>query len=510
MVKKIRRVRTFARTATKSMEKNLVENAKKLKEDPYLILPEYTDNYSRKYFQKIKNSLERVHRFRDDTKKLEKLSKKRGLDGALAGTLLIAHSEKAPYLAVARFPTGEITYAQRGKADKEKLIAVQHFDDPVLRLLGVKDIALKKQLNIYSWDKGFLSTGQKPQPPEEFISFLINKLGFSSKKNVIVCEHVTAEKAKNRETTKKHYLRIHWKSADTIFAICEDCTKSTKNTLFNITKYLIEPEISKDFIIEVVGQVIKQKISEVEKETTHVNEYLSGELNDFEFIKKNLKQREDSIKQSGEKLLVLDGVSYDQDIDGFIKELKPNKFEKEGLEFILNQVDEPVVLKNATPNKVLERYWTKYGLDFIMSIINNRDMSEKFYSLDDTPSNILETVFKFKERQQILSMLPQYKSLPPLARFVDNIARTYKTFGEKEALGEIKKRPDNPKGKSLAYAFLLVFGKGKDKKWQYSQIEVEYGEFLKEYAKKLIDSKPKEYHKALKELLTASGSEEKI
>jgi hypothetical protein len=96
MAKKIRRVRTFARTAAKSMEKKLVENAKKLQNDPYLVLPDYSDNYSRKHMEKIKKSLDKVHRFHDDTKKLEKLSRKRGLDGALAGTLLIAHSEKAP------------------------------------------------------------------------------------------------------------------------------------------------------------------------------------------------------------------------------------------------------------------------------------------------------------------------------------------------------------------------------------------------------------------------------
>jgi hypothetical protein len=119
-------------------------------------------------------------------------------------------------------------------------------------------------------------------------------------------------------------------------------------------------------------------------------------------------------------------------------------------------------------------------------------------------------VFNYKERQQILSQLPSYDSLPPLASFADDIARTYKTFGEKEALRDIKKRPDNPKGKSIAYAFLLAFDKGKDKKWQYSQVEIEYGEYLKEYVKKLLDSKPKGYHKALQELLTASGSDEKI
>jgi len=510
MAKKFRMTRTFARTAAKSVEKNLVENAKKLKEDPHLILPEYTDNYSRKYFEKIKKSLDKVHKFNDNTKKLEKLSKKRGLDGALAGTLLLAHSEKAPYLAVAKFHDGDVTYAQRGKADKEKLIAVQHFDDPVLRLLAIKDVALKKRLHVYSWDGGFVSTGIEARPPKEFIDFTISKIGILDKKDVAACEHIDVESAKRKEFLKKNYLLINWKSADKIIAICEDCAKSTKNTMFNITRYILEQDISDDFSIDVVGQLVKHKESRAGQQIPHLNEYLSGELNDSEFIKKNVEQQESSIKQSGEKLLILDGISYGRDIDAFIKALKPNKFEQEGLEFILERIEEPVVLNNATPNKVLECFWKEHGLDAICSILDDGEMAEKFFSLDDNPSNILEIVFSYKERKKILSQLPKYKSLPPLAEFANHVARTYKTFGEEKAISEMKRRPDTPKGKSLAYAFLLVFRKGDDRRWQYSQLEIEYGEFLKEYAKSLLDSKPDEYHNALQELLTASGSTENI
>ena len=75
--KKIKTMRTFARTAAKSMEKKLVENAKKLKQNPYIILPDYDDNYSKKSFNKIKKDLDKLNRFADDTKKLEKLSNKR-------------------------------------------------------------------------------------------------------------------------------------------------------------------------------------------------------------------------------------------------------------------------------------------------------------------------------------------------------------------------------------------------------------------------------------------------
>ena len=508
MAKKIRRVRTFARTAAKSMEKRLIENAKQVKKDPYLVLPDYDDNYSNKIFNKIKKSIDRINRFNDDADKLEKLANKRGLDGAIAGTMLIAHSEKAPYLGVAKFATGDVTYAQRGKADKEKLIAVQHFDNPVLRLLGIKDIATKKRLHIYSWDSGFLSTGLDADPPEGFVNFLVKKTSLSYKNGVAVSNDIKPEIAKNKEPIKKNYLRIHWKSADIIIAISEDSARSTKNTIFNLTKYLLEPNLSNDFSIEVIGQVVKSSSSD--QQTEHIDEYLSGELTDIDFIKKNMKQREESIRESGEKMLVLDGVSYGIDVEGFIKALKPNKYEKEGLELILENINEPVVLNNVTLGKVLEKFWKNHGLNAIKSIIDDEEMAKKFSALDDTPSEILELVFNYRERQKILSQLPSYKSLPPLAKFADGIARTYKTFGEKTVVSDLKKRPDNPKGKSIAYAFLLVFGKGKDKKWQYSKVEIEYGEFLKDYAKKLLESEPKNYHKNLQELLVASGSSENI
>ena len=505
----MRKVRTFARTAAKSMEKKLVENAKKLQDDPYLILPDYSDNYSTKYFNKIKKSLDKVIRFKDDIDKLEKLSNKRDLSGALAGTLTIAHSEKAPYLGVAKYPTGDISYAQRGRADKEKLIAVQYFDNPVLRLLGIKDVALKKRLHVYSWDEGFVSTGLEANPPKEFIDFIIKKTKLSYKDGIAICGDIKPDTVKKKEIYKKNYLRIHWNSADVTFAICEDCAKSTKNTIFNITKYIVEPNISNDFSIEVIGQVIKEKGTDSDK-LQKLEEYLSGGLSDIKLIEENMKYREESIKESGEKIFILDGNSYGTDIERFIGALKPNKFEKVGLEHILKNVDEPVILENVTSNKVLEKFWKDHGLDAISSLIDDDEMAKKFFSLDDTPSDILELVFNYNERQQILSKLPKYKNLPKLAKFIDNVVRTYKTFGVKEALAEIKKRPDDPKAKSVAYAFLLAFSKGKDKKWQYSQVEIEYGEFLKNFAKDLLNSDPDKYHKALKDLLTSSGSSEDI
>ncbi len=511
MVKKPRRIRTFARTASKSMEKHLVENAKKLKENPFLIIPEYEDKSSEKYFKKPRKKIEKVQKYIDDEKKLEKFSKKRGLSAAVAGTLLLAHSKKAPYLAVAKLPIGDVAYAKRGSAEKEKLIAVQHHDNPVLRLMGVKDIVLKKKLHVYSWDKGFVSTGEKPSPPGDFIDFVSSDKIFTNKKNdMVYCKHLNSDIVKNKKKLDKNYLHVFWKPADFSFALCDKCANaSKKNTVFEISKYMVHPNISDDFEINVVGSVLKDDTS-VDNETRFLDDYLSGELKDYEFIVKNMEERMSSLQESDEKIFVLNKKSYGNNMEDFIDALDPKVYEKKALNFILSRVDGAVVFDNATPNSVLERFWDDFGLEYLKYLTGDSEVAEKFFRLEDPPSKIIETIFEYKEQQDALSSLPSYESLPELAGFADKIARTYKTVGKKKAISVSKKHPDNMKAKSIAFAFLTVFGKGKDEKWRFSDVEVESGEFLRDYAKKLLDSKGEEYHEALKNLLTACGASEKI
>ncbi len=511
MVKKPRKVRTFARTASKSMEKHLVENAKKLKENPFLIIPEYEDKTSEKYFKKLRKKIEKVQKFVDDEKKLEKFSKKRGLSAAVAGTLLLAHSKKAPYLAVAELPDGKVAYAKRGSADKEKLIAIQHHDNPVLRLLGIKDIVLKKGLHVYSWDKGFVSTGKKPSPPSDFIDFVSSNKIFTNKKNdVVYCKHLNSDIVKKKKRVDRNYVHVYWKTADFSFALCDKCANaSKKNIVFEISKYMVHPNISDDFEINVIGSVLKDDNS-VDQKTRFIDDYLSGELKDYDFIVNNMEERMSTLRESDEKIFVLNKKSYDQNMEAFIDALDPKDYEKNALNFILSRVDGAVVFDNATPNSVLERFWDDFGLDYLKHLTGDDEVAEKFFKLDDPPSKIIETIFEYKEQQNALSSLPIYDSLPELAGFADRIARTFKTIGKKKAITVTKKHPDNMKARSIAFAFLTVFGKGKDEKWRFSDVEVESGEFLSSYAKKLLDSKGEKYHEALKNLLNACGSSEKI
>jgi hypothetical protein len=509
MAKKIRRVRTFARTATKTQEKLLIDNAKKLYENPTVILPETTDSICQKYLNQLEKKINRIYRYKDDQDKLEKLANKKGIEGAFAGTLFLAISEKAPYLGVLKLPTGDITYAQRGRADREKLIGIQHHTDPVLRLLSLKDLAFKRQFNLFSWDNGYICTGKTPDPPSPFIDFISDKLKLTRNKNVIHCPHLKPQKIIDGDIQKEYYLRIHWKSADWYCGICKDCTKNTKNTMFTISKYMLVPELSLDFDISIIAEVIKHHATE-DTQTQYISEYLSGKLTDLMFIDKNIRTRKDALGETEEKILVLNGTSYGDDIQGFIKALKPSKHEIPALEFILQEIQEPLIIDQASSNKIYEKYWITHGKQYLTTVINDEKMVDSFMQLDETPSEILKFVREFIERQQILAQFPTYSNLPMLAQFIDLTVKTYLTFGKNKTLTDLKQHPDTPKGRSIAYAFFLFFKKEKDFKWKYTPEEIESGEFLLTYVDELMKGKPKDYSNNLQDLLTASGSNEQL
>lgn len=515
MAKKIRRTgccgsgvrgKSMVRTASKSMEKQIVASSQRLYDNPLLVLPTYSDRFSEKRFKKIAAQLSKINQIKDDTKKLEKLSNKRSLVSAVAGTLLVAHSKKAPYLASAQYASDSIIYAQRGKATREDLIAAQHTDDPFFRLFGVRDMAMKYGLHLYSWDSGFISTGLEAKPPKEFIDFILKTFDYKIQKNIVSCQHISPSIIHEKKINDTPYLLVNWKSADITFGICKHCASKKKNLIFSITKYLIEPDVRADFDVEVIGEIIKEGKTDLEYETSHLDEYFKGSLTDYKLITLNMEKRVETLQSSNTVHYVLDGTSYGNDSDKFIDSLEPNTYEKQALQFMLQRSNRSVVVTNTTPNSVLELFWDDQGKDFLHSLLDDEEVIEELFALHEIPSTIIKTAFQLTKRREILQQLPQYKDLPEVARFADRLTRIYKTEGAAKMIAAIKQRPDTPQGKAMAYAFLQAVGKAEDKKWKFSKVEIESGDFLTPFAKKLLDGTPDSYHKVFQELLKASGS----
>ncbi|MCD6542648.1 MAG: hypothetical protein J7K38_04940, partial [Thermoplasmata archaeon] len=292
----------FAKTAPKSLEKRIIDNALLIKNDFSIILPEPLDDASRKVVKSLEKKLKKVWMVKDDAQRLEKLSRKKGVEGALAAILILANDKKAPYLAQVRIGGKNISYAVRGKAEREKLISLQHFDDPVLRLLFYRDIAFKKKLAFYSWDNKLVCSSASSDIPKEFLEFLSKHLGLQREKNVLRCSHLVDE--------NKEHMFIEIKSIRV--EICRDCL-SDKNTFMEISKYFIDPNLKKKIKVGIVSPLLEYNL-----DTNFTQEYLEGRISDFSFFEKNLEKWKKDLTSREVFLIYWKGKVF-KDADSFLE-----------------------------------------------------------------------------------------------------------------------------------------------------------------------------------------------
>ncbi|MBS3802512.1 MAG: hypothetical protein KGY65_07175, partial [Candidatus Thermoplasmatota archaeon] len=400
--------------------------------------------------------------------------------------------------------TGLVYYAQRGQAPKEYLIAAQHTDNPLYRIFGIRDIALKYHLHIYSWDSGFVSTGSSPKPPKDFVDFVSNTLEYEKDENVVHCSHLTKKIIKNEKLISDPYLHLYWKSADLHIGICETCARKKENTIFSLTEYVLADDITDDFSLNVIGSIIKDKPMESTLETEFVDDYFSGKLSDYFFIRKNMNRRQDQLQDKGHEVYILNGSNYESGKE-FIDALNPNSFEKHALKKLLSLHQKPIIVSDVSPNDVLSKFWDDYGFDIINDITNDEEITNEIISLTENPSVMIKTAFEIKQKQEVLDNLPQYNSLPDIAAYADKLARIYRLQGKKKLFSALRSPPKHPKKRAIAYGLLMVINKHTDSKWKFSKIDIESGEFLKPYLEKLLEGDADEYHETLQKVLTANG-----
>ncbi|UCF08495.1 MAG: hypothetical protein JSW28_02060 [Thermoplasmata archaeon] len=518
------KIRTGARTASKAQEKELVSKAKKMRKNPNLVVPR-CEHEGKCALDKVRRQVKRVQGAADDTKRLSKMAKSGDqLARAYAATLLVASSEKAPYLAVLRTPFGEVAYAMRGTVKKEKLIGVQHYDKPKWRLLSVLDLAKKRGLHIYSTKSGLICMGKDGTPPGSFVKEMIDALKYSLKKegNAYICEHLSKNDVKNKKATIEPFTLADWKEADIKIAVCDRCVSKKGSIVASITQNMAVPKPNDAFDVEVVTVLLcksdcehcegKEQLS-LDEELR--NEYFDGKISDYKLIEKHLENYQAFLSEGEEKIYVLDENCYGNDMDAFLDELNCAEEERLALAAILEKIEEPVVVSKATPNKLLNIYWADFGKDALLAIVGDEETAEKLFNSADitktSPSQVLREATILTKERDIISALPEYDVLPPIAKFADSIARTYMTQGKEDAVRAIERyKGGDTRIKSVAYAFLLAMDHGASKQWQYSKTEIDFAHFLKEHASELLRSKPDEYHDNLQGLLSATGSTKKL
>ncbi|MFW5928417.1 MAG: hypothetical protein ACOCSL_04355, partial [Thermoplasmatota archaeon] len=225
--------------ASVAQEKKLVKTAKDIAKNPLKVIPECEGSCFMCKFSRDEKKIKKIKKYKNDEKKLKRYTKRGSdLSKAVASSMLLALTEKAPKLVRTRTPQGEIVYAKSGKASKERLIGVQHFSDPKIRLIAYTPES-KRGYYFYSLEDHVVCTGKEANPPEEFVADAIKRspYNFKEEDGVYTCGH-SAEKYKNS------YLRLEWISTDLKFLVCSNCSSKDDNLFLNLSSKMMSKDNS--------------------------------------------------------------------------------------------------------------------------------------------------------------------------------------------------------------------------------------------------------------------------
>ena len=509
------RIRVNARIASKVREKDLMEKAKALMEDPELILPECAEECGPCPFKKTRARLEKTAKCKDDPAKLEKLAKRGDrLARAYAATIGLVHEEKAPYLASAKYPGGTVMYALRGRTDKEKLIGVQNYDSPRWRVLGVLDLVKKKGLHFYSYGDDFVCTGRQPRPPEEYIALAAEAVGATRKDgHTYTCPHITPDAER---------IEFSFVNTDAKVSVCPQCGGKNKNTLTKLAEGMAVPSILDEIDIaverplEIVsGSGDLKGLLSMPVGQDLLERYSSGAIGDRELIDRHFEEVHGKVEGRRDAIYIRGDRSYGDDRAAFVREMTEDDVESKALEAMLEDIRHPVVADpKDTVNSIMSKYWSDHGLAALKGVVPGEVAEAHFDGGAESvqsPLKIVRHAVKKAAHAEVTSRMPAYSGLSQYARLVDEVARAYKTRGSPGANAVLDADTSNDhRARSIAHAFYLSMGIST-KSWKYTGEEQEFGEHLARFAKKLLESEDADaHHKAFVTFMKEAGSTEEI
>lgn len=513
--KKMPDVRIKARIASKVREKDLLEKAKMLMDDPDLILPECSEDCGSCPFRKTKAYLDKIQRFKDDQTVLAKFSRRGDkLARAYAATIGLVHDEKTPYLASAKYPAGTITYAQRGKTTREKLIGVQNFDSPKWRALGVIDLVQKKGLHFYSYEDHFICTGRHSHPPEEYVRMASESVGAArTEGDTYLCPH---------SPKSIDHIEFDWVNAAKRTLVCVQCAIKSKNTLRKLAEGMAVPDILNEFDISIVrplsttsgkadcGDLLNTAVSK-----DLLSQYSEGKIGDQELIEKHMSEVQETLTGLDRRAYVKGNKCFGDDLQAFVTDITQDDVEQKALVGLLSGVSHPVVADSSDSiNRIMTTYWLDHGRDALRAVVSD-ELAKKYYRDDSealrSPLKIIEGAVTESRHAEISASIPRYTCLSEYGDFVDKVVRAYKTKGLTGALSVLEGlKSSDHRMRSISNAFYLALGDTTNS-WKFTDEEKQYGEHLQTYARALLESSESdEHHMTFETFLREAGCSEDL
>jgi len=480
----------------KNMEKEMLATSKRLADDPSQVMPRCLEEVRKDPFAKMEKRIGKVLRYKDDPEKLIKLAGKGDqLVRAYAAAISLSASGKLPYLTTADLPVGTVSYALRGKVDREKLIALQHFDDPDLRLLAYWDMAREGKMHIYSTERGLSCSFTAPKAPEDYVKEMLDNLPY----------RVTDGNCGHRE---RPGVRLRWISANKELRVCAECAGDV-NTAQHLMARVAAPDPYDDLKVSVEHAYTggrQECQGDFDTPAELVQRYLQGDLDDSGLIAAHVAAKNEWMRQRGQ-VYILGQECFGKDGEAFLSALKGSDMERKALQAVIVS-GSPIVSEQNQSGKVISEMWGAHG-KAMLTAISDATTADRVLGLKElTPGQMLSEAQRLVREREALCTLPRYEGLGKIGQLADTLAKAQKTEGASAMLRLIERTAKEHLLRAVCFAFLNAVGEGQSRKWQFSNEERDYGEHLTMHAKVMVEGCGEEYHHALLLLLRDSGSGE--
>ena len=490
--------RMKVKATSKNQVKAILKRAEMLRKDPSLIAPVCEGQCRSCPFKKIIKGAERIGAIEDKDYIKKFFRKGDQLLRAYSVLISIDIEGEIPYLATADTPSGKVAYVYREGVDKKGLISLMYHDDPKLSLMGYVATAKRHRLHLYATKNGPVCTGREARPPKSFMDVVAKSLPYNFKKS---------EKVHSVAPGELTVGMGDWK-----VSISRRASSSDTNIPLAIQRFMYSPErdggldVSVKFELEGEAADCDGTFSPSKQE---IKAYLAGDISDKEFLDSAWETFRNEAEDRG--LYMAGTTCFGSDWEGMIAGLDLPEAARQTVNDAVGRRKRGIVVDDYTANKILMEIWDDAGLE-ILSAVSSEAIAKQVMEMEkQNPTDMIRTAESLLKKRQVNSALPVYKNLPEISAFADTAAREYRIGGKKgmESFLYSVKKPST-KIKSLQMAFLMAVGEHEGKEWHYSGNEMDFAEFLMPLAKRLLEAKGAEYHRALEELMASAGTESNL
>ena len=380
--------------ASKQIQARLDRNLETLLENPEVFLPELRCELGKPRRDPLAatiREIDAVSKKRHDRRWLTKrMTKRRGdmVCRSLAGSLLAAGEGETSTVSVYNSPIyGASSFVRRGNGKQSHMVGIQNYTHPKLRLLVWDDHA-KAGWWFFSWDGGFICSGQEAKAPAEWVDDILDGASIDLLGDDVRCSKgLEKDIVEKGEFTESGWLRLQFDEVTVGITGAALAKTEEESFVTSIALAMMPPKVSAiaeaEWMWRPAGWPAESELPEEGREA--LDEVLLAWMNLALPDEKLARSCRDAILNSIEEGYIAGNHWFDLKArDDFLAHLQGSDVEREALDIVLADMEggalvrsDGVVLESekdvvrfedSACHPILVALWEDYGMEILESM----------------------------------------------------------------------------------------------------------------------------------------------